>query len=67
MSILIVVLSIKLIEVLYVHALPVQHWFSILHSQADVSSLAYLGYLEGTFPAGGKLVHAFPVKHPPKY
>jgi hypothetical protein len=23
-----------------------------------------MGYLEGTFPAGGKLVHALPVKHP---
>jgi hypothetical protein len=25
-----------------------------------------LGYPEGTFPAGGKLVHALPVKHPPE-
>jgi hypothetical protein len=29
--------------------------------------LAYLGYPEGTFPAGGKLVHALPVKHPPEH
>jgi hypothetical protein len=42
----------------------VWHWFSILRSQADAFRSAHLGYPEGTLPAGGKLVHALPVKHP---
>jgi hypothetical protein len=42
------------------------HWFSLLHSQADTSRSAHLGYPEGTFLAGGKFVHALPVKHPPE-
>jgi hypothetical protein len=54
------VLSVKLTEVLYV--LRAWHSFSILRSQADASRAAYSGYPEGTFPAGGKLVHALPVK-----
>jgi hypothetical protein len=33
----------------------------------DACRLAYLGYPEGTFPVGGKLVHALPVKGPPKH
>jgi hypothetical protein len=32
----------------------------------DTSRLAHLHYSEGTFPAGGKLVQALPVKHPSK-
>jgi hypothetical protein len=64
MSSLAAVLSIKLMEVLYVPW--VWHWFSLLHSQADTSRSAHLGYPEGTFPASGKLVNALPVKHPPE-
>jgi hypothetical protein len=60
MSSLTVVLSIKLMEVLYVSR--AWHWFYILCSQADASRSAYLGYLKGTFPAGGKLIHALLVK-----
>jgi hypothetical protein len=40
---------------------------SLLRSQADASRSAHLGYPEGTFPIGGKLVHALPVKHPLKH
>jgi hypothetical protein len=45
----------------------VWHWFSILRSQADASRAAYLGYPEGTFPAGGKLVHSLLGKDPPEH
>jgi hypothetical protein len=31
-----------------------------------VSWAWHLGYPEETFPAGEKLIHALPVKHPPK-
>jgi hypothetical protein len=62
MSSLTTVLRIKLIEVLYVPW--VWHWFSLLCSQVDTSRPTHLGYPEGTFPAGGKFVHALPVKHP---
>jgi hypothetical protein len=51
-------------EVLYV--LWARHWFSLLHCQADAFRLAHLGYLVGTFSAGGKFVHALPAKHPPE-
>jgi hypothetical protein len=61
MSSLTATLSIKLTKVLYVPW--VWHWFSLLHSQADASKSTHLHYLEGTFPAEGKLVHALPVKH----
>jgi hypothetical protein len=64
MSSLYTALRIKLTEVFYV---PWEwHRFSLLHSQADTSRSAHLGYPEGTFPTGGKFVHALPVKHPPK-
>jgi hypothetical protein len=59
------VLSVKLTEVLYIPR--AWHWFPILRSQADASRAAYSGYPEGTFPAGGKLVHALPVKDPPEH
>jgi hypothetical protein len=65
MSGLAAVLSIKITEVLYVPRS--WHWFSVLHSQADASRSAYLGYPEGTFPAGGKFVHALLVKDPLKH
>jgi hypothetical protein len=65
MSSLTAVLSIKFMEVLYVPR--AWHWFSIIRSQADASRSAYLGYPEGTFPAGGKLIHALLVKHLPKH
>jgi hypothetical protein len=65
MSSLAAVLSIKLMEVLYVPR--AWHWFSILHSQADISMSAYLGYPEGTFLAGRKLVYSLPVKHPSEH
>jgi hypothetical protein len=65
MSGLAAVLSIKLMEVLYVPR--AWHWFSILCSQADASRSAYLGYPEGTFLAEGKLVHALLIKDPPKH
>jgi hypothetical protein len=64
MSSLAAVRRIKLMEVLYVPW--VWHWFSLLHSQADTSRSAHLGYPEGTFPAGGKLVHSLPIKHSPE-
>jgi hypothetical protein len=51
-------------EVLYV--LWVWHWFSLLRCQADASRSAHLGYSVGTFPAGGKFVHALLAKHPPE-
>jgi hypothetical protein len=57
-------LRIKLTEVLYVPR--AWHRFSLLRSQADTSRSAHLGYLEGTFPAGGKFVHALSVKHLPE-
>jgi hypothetical protein len=62
MSSLVDVLSIKLMEVLYVPW--AWHWFSLLRSQADTSRLTHLHYLKGTFPTGGKFVHALLVKHP---
>jgi hypothetical protein len=62
MSSLAAALSIKLTEVFYVPWS--RYWFSLLHSQADAFRSAHLRYLEGTFPAGGKLVHALLVKHP---
>jgi hypothetical protein len=65
MSGLAAVLSIKLMEVFYVPR--AWHWFSILCSQANASRSAYLGYPEGTFPTGGKLIHALLVKDPPKH
>jgi hypothetical protein len=64
MSSLATALRIKLTEVLYVPR--AWHQFSILYSQADTSRSAHLGYSEGTFLAGGKFVHALPVKHPPE-
>jgi hypothetical protein len=64
MSSLATVLSIKLVNVLYVPW--AWHWFSLLRSQADTSRSAHLGYPEGTFPARGKFVHALPVKHSPE-
>jgi hypothetical protein len=64
MSSLAAALNIKLMEVLYVPW--AWHWFSLLRSQVDASRLAHLHYPEGTFSAGGKFVHAFPIKHPPK-
>jgi hypothetical protein len=57
-------LRIKLTEVLYVPR--AWHRFSLLRSQADTSRSAHLGYLEGTFPIGGKFVHALSVKHLPE-
>jgi hypothetical protein len=51
------VLRIKLTEVLYVPR--VWQWYSITRSQADASRTAGLCYLEGTLPAGGKLVRTF--------
>jgi hypothetical protein len=65
MSGLTAVLNIKHTEVLYVPR--AWHWFSILRSQADASRSAYLGYPEGNFPAEGKLIHALPIKDPPKH
>jgi hypothetical protein len=62
MSNLATALRIKLTEVLYVPW--AWHWFSLLHCQADTSRSAHLGYLIGTFLAGGKFVHALPAKHP---
>jgi hypothetical protein len=41
-------------------------WFSLLRCQADASRSTHLGYPVGTFPAGGKYVHALPAKHPPE-
>jgi hypothetical protein len=38
--------------------------FSLLRSQADAYKSTHLGYPEGTFPIGVKLVHAPSVKHP---
>jgi hypothetical protein len=64
MSSLATVLRIKLMEVLYVPWM--WHWFSLLRSQADRSKPAHLSYPEGTFPTGGKFVHALPIKHPPE-
>jgi hypothetical protein len=64
-SYLATVLSVKLMDVLYVPR--AWHWFSILCSQADAPRAAYSGYPKGTFPAGGKLVHALPVKDPPEH
>jgi hypothetical protein len=64
MSSLATALSIKLLEVLYV--LWAWHWFFLIRSQADTSRSAHLGYPEWTFLAGGKLVHALPVKHSPE-
>jgi hypothetical protein len=57
-------LRIKLTEVLYVPW--AWHWFSLLRCQADTSRSAHLGYPVGTFPAGGKFVHALPAMHPPE-
>jgi hypothetical protein len=65
MSSLAIVLSIKLMEVLYIPG--ARQWFSLLCSQVDTSRSAHLGYPERTFPAGGKLVHALPVKHPSEH
>jgi hypothetical protein len=56
------VLSIKLTEVLYVPR--AWYWFFLFCSQVNASRSAHLSYPEGTFPAGGKIVHALPVKHP---
>jgi hypothetical protein len=64
MSSLATALSIKFTDVLYVPW--AWHWFFLLRSQADASTSAHLGYPEGTFSTGGKIVHALPVKHPPK-
>jgi hypothetical protein len=64
MSSLATALSVKLTEMLYV---PWgRHWFSLLRSQEDASRSAHLGYPKGTFPTGGKLIQALPVKHPPE-
>jgi hypothetical protein len=49
------------------YVLRAWHWFSILRCQADAPRAAYSGYPEGTFPAGGKLVHTLPVKDPPEH
>jgi hypothetical protein len=62
MSSLIAALSIKLMEVLYVPW--AWHQFSLLRSQVNASRSAHLRYPEGTFQAGGKFVHALPVKQP---
>jgi hypothetical protein len=62
MSSLATALRIKLTEVLYVSW--AWHWFSLLRCQADTSMLAHLGYPVGTFPTGGKFVHALLAKHP---
>jgi hypothetical protein len=64
MTSLIAALSIKLTKVLYVPW--AWHQFSLLCSQADTSRLAHLRYPKGTFPVGGKFVHALQVKHPPE-
>jgi hypothetical protein len=64
MSSLATTLRIKLTEVLYVPW--ARHWFSLLHCQANASRSAHLGYLIGTFLAGGKFVHALSAKHPPE-
>jgi hypothetical protein len=62
MSSLTTILRIKLTEVLYVPW--AWHYFSLLRCQADTSRSTYLGYLVGTFPAGGKFVHALLTNHP---
>jgi hypothetical protein len=64
MSSLATALRIKHTEVLYVPW--VWHWFYLLRCQADTSRSAHLDYPVGTFPVGGKFVHALPAKHPPK-
>jgi hypothetical protein len=64
MSRLTAALSIKLTEVFCVPW--AWHWFSLLRSHADTSRSARLGYPEGTFSAGGKLVYALPIMHPPE-
>jgi hypothetical protein len=64
MSSLATALRIKLTYVLYIPW--VWHWFSLLHCQADASRSAHLGYPVGTFPVGGKFVHALPVNHTPE-
>jgi hypothetical protein len=52
-------------EVLYVPW--VVQWFSILHSQADTSRVAYLGHAEGALPTGGELVSSFSSEHLPEH
>jgi hypothetical protein len=59
------VLRIKLTKVFY--GPGVWQYFSILHSQADASKVADLGYLEGALPARGELVGTFPSEHPPEH
>jgi hypothetical protein len=52
-------------EVLYV--LGVWQWFSILHSHADASRVADLGYLKGALPAGEELVGTLLSEHLPEH
>jgi hypothetical protein len=59
------VLRIKLTDVLYVSW--IRQWFSILHSQADTSSVADLGHSEGAIPARGELVSTLLSEHPPEH
>jgi hypothetical protein len=54
----------KLTEVFYVPW--ARHWFSLLRCQADASRSAHLGYPVGTFPIGGKFIHALLAKHLPE-
>jgi hypothetical protein len=58
-------LRIKLTELFYVRG--VWQWFSILHSQADASGVANLGYPEGALPARGELVGTLPIEHPSEH
>jgi hypothetical protein len=56
------ILRVKLIEVL--HVSWIWQWFSILHSQADASRAADLGYPKGALPAVGELTGTLPSEHP---
>jgi hypothetical protein len=58
-------LRVKLTKVLYVPW--ISQWFSILHSQADASKAADLGYPERALIAGGELVGTLPSEHPLKH
>jgi hypothetical protein len=58
------ILRIKLMEVFYVPW--ARHWFSLLRCQANASRSAHLCYSVGTFPTGGKFVHALLAMHPPE-
>jgi hypothetical protein len=58
-------LRVKLIEVLYVPWIC--QWLSILHSQANTSRVANLGYLKGALPVGGEHVGTLLSEHPPEH